>query len=393
MPAVIAGGGCAAGRTDAAMVTGGRVPVLWVTGPPGVGKSTVSWQLFTKLASSGTRAAFADADQSCICYPAPPDDPGRDRIRVRNTSAVIGNYRAAGAWCVIINGVVDPALGVQRDLIEHAAVMVCRLRADRGEVVRRLASRDQRGGGTRGDVVAQLRAECDRMDASGSADVCVDTTGVSAAEAARLVRDSCRDWPGFGQAARGPPGTGPVGLADGAGGRVLILCGPAGVGKSTIGFELYLRCLRGGLTAGYIDLDQIGFLTAPADGDPGNHGLKAANLAAMWRTYHAAGARHLVTTGPIGNQAALQTYLAALPSASVTACRLHAGPAELTRRIMTRGDGGSWFQPGDPLRGQPAGYLSRTAARRRRTPARSTAPTSTPSESTPTGTPRAKLPA
>jgi hypothetical protein len=28
---------------------------------------------------------------------------------------------------------------------------------------------------------------------------------------------------------------------------------------------------------------------------------------------------------------------------------------------MTRGDGGSWHQPGDPLRGQPASYLSRVA--------------------------------
>ena len=28
---------------------------------------------------------------------------------------------------------------------------------------------------------------------------------------------------------------------------------------------------------------------------------------------------------------------------------------------MTRGEGGSWPQPGDPLRGQPVSYLSRVA--------------------------------
>ena len=108
-----AGGGCwrerGADRAGGALVAGGRVPVLWITGPPGVCKSTVSWQLFTELATSGTRAAFADADQLCICYPALPDDPGRDWIRVRNASAVIGNYRVAGARCVIVNGVVAPA--------------------------------------------------------------------------------------------------------------------------------------------------------------------------------------------------------------------------------------------------------------------------------------------
>jgi predicted ABC-type ATPase len=345
-------------------VTGSRVPVLWISGPAGVGKSTVSWQLFTDLAGSGLRVAFADADQLCMCYPPPPDDPGRDRIRARNAGAVIENYQAAGARCVIVNGVVDPALGVQRDLIGQATVMVCRLRADRDEVVRRLSGRYPRSSGDLGDAVGQVRDECDRMDSSGFADVCVDTTGIPAVEVARLVQDSCRHWPGFREVVREPPGAAPTGLADGAadgaGGQVLLLCGPAGVGKSTIGFQVYLRCLQAG-AAGYIDLDQIGFLTPTPDGDPGNHRLKAYNLAAIWRTYHAAGARHLVMTGPIENQAALQTYLAALPSAAVTACRLHAGPAQLTRRIMTRGEGGSWPQPGDPLRGQPAAHLARVA--------------------------------
>jgi adenylylsulfate kinase-like enzyme len=362
------GRGRPAGRPGGATVIGGRVPVLWITGSAAVGKSTVSWQLFTELAGSGTRAAFADADQLCMCYPAPPGDPGRDRIRALNAAAVIGNYQAAGARRVIVNGVVDPALGVQPDLIEQATVMVCRLRADPDEVVRRLADRDRRGGGVPAAVMQQVREQCDRMDASGFADVCVETTGVSAAQAARLVRDSCRDWPGFREVIREPPGAAPAsavgparGQADGASGQVLLLCGPTGVGKSTIGFQLYLQCMRVGLAAGYIDLDQIGFLTPAAHSDPGNHRLKASNLAAIWRTYHAAGARHLVMTGPVGNQATLQTYLAALPAATVTACRLHAGPAELRRRIMTRGQGGSWPQPGDPLRGQPAGYLSQVA--------------------------------
>ena len=66
-------------------------------------------------------------------------------------------------------------------------------------------------------------------------------------------------------------------------------------------------------------------------------------------------------SGPVENQAVLRAYAAALPAAVITACRLHAGPAELRRRIMTRGEGGSWPQPGDPLRGQPESYLSQVA--------------------------------
>ncbi len=281
---------------------------------------------------------------------------------------MIRNYRAAGARRVIVNGVVDPALGMQPDLLGQAELMVCRLRADPEEVVRRFSARHQRGEGNLGEALQRVREECDRMDASAFADVYVDTTGVPAAAAARLVRDSCAAWPGFGDVVGDRPGAAPAFLggraeneAGGAGGRALLLCGPVGIGKSTIAFQLYRRCLRAGLTACYIDLDQIGFLRPPWDGDPGNHGLKAANLAAIWRIYHASGARHLVMTGPVENQAALQTYLAALSAAAVTVFRLHAGPAELRRRIMTRGEGGSWPQPGDPLRGQPASYLSQIA--------------------------------
>jgi hypothetical protein len=146
-----------------------------------------------------------------------------------------------------------------------------------------------------------------------------------------------------------------------SGGKVLLLCGPAGVGKSTIGFPLYQRCLRAGLTAGYVDLDQIGFLRPGPDGDPGGHQLRARNLAAMWAVYRAAGASHLVASGPVESQAALRLYQDALPGASITVCRLHAAPEELRQRVMTRWAGGSWPQPGDPLRGQPASHLSRVA--------------------------------
>jgi hypothetical protein len=348
------------------------VPVLWITGPAGVGKSTASWRLFTELAGSGTRTAFADADQLCMCYPAPPDDPGRDLIRGRNAGVLIRNFRTAGARRVILNGVVDPVVGVRRDLLEQAAVTVCRLRAEPGEVVRRLADRRRTGAGDAGDgdaadLARQVRDDCDRMDDSDFADVCVDTTGVPAGEVARLIQDRCRRWPGF-RASEGQPGalpTGPSGptrsQAHGRGGQVLLLCGPAGVGKSAIGFQLYQRCLRAGRTAGYIDLDQIGFLTPHPEGDPRNHRLKARNLAGIWRTYHAAGASHLVLSGPVESQAVLRAYAAALPATAITACRLHAGPADLRRRIMTRGEGGSWPQPGDPLRGQPASYLSQVA--------------------------------
>ena len=353
-------------------MTEGQVPVLWITGPAGVGKSTVSWQIFCDLAEAGVHVAFADADQFCMCYPAPPGDPTRERIKARNVGALIPRYRAAGADCVIVNGCLDPGLGVLSDLMPRADLTVCRLRAEADEVVRRLTGRDGAGGDP-GELLEERFAEAHAMDASDFADTCVDTTGVAVAQVVELVRGSCRDWPGFGRLMLDEDrasGAGAEGAADAqwngdadADGNILLICGPAGVGKSTIGFELYLRYRRDGLTAGYIDLDQIGFVRPGSRADPSCHRLKAGNLAAMWRTFRAAGATHLIATGPLDSEAAIQAYTRALPGASVTVCRLHAGRQELARRIMSRGEGGSWPQPGDPLRGQPAEYLRQVADR------------------------------
>jgi len=306
-----------------------------------------------------------------MCYPAPPGDPGRERIKAQNVGALVPRYRAAGACCVIANGVLDPLRGVHSELMPQAVVTVCRLRADADEVARRFTAKHGPGDDL-GESLKETLDGADAMDASDFADMCVDTTGVAAAEVAGLVRDSCHDWPGFSgllpkaPLASGADTTGPGDLntngdAEGADGNILLICGPTGVGKSAVGFQLYLRYLHDGLTIGYVDLDQIGFVRPGQENDPGLHRLKAGNLAAMWRTYHAAGARHLIATGPVESESVLQTYVRALPAASVAGCRLHAGPIDLTRRIMSRGEGGSWPQPGDPLRGQPAEYLRRVA--------------------------------
>ena len=108
---------------------------------------------------------------------------------------------------------------------------------------------------------------------------------------------------------------------------VLWLCGPPGIGKSTVGWEIFTQLTQAGIEAGYVDIDQLGMCYPEPAPDPGRHRMKAQNLGA-----------------------------------AITLCRLHAGAGELTRRIMLRGHGGSWPQPGDPLAGQPTAYLLRVAA-------------------------------
>ncbi|MFD3505748.1 AAA family ATPase [Streptomyces sp. NPDC058678] len=345
---------------------GAVFPVLWLCGPPGVGKTTVAWEMYSHLIRAGIESGFVDIDQLGICYPEPAGDPGRHRMKARNVDAVVAGFRAAGARCLVVSGVVDPACGAHVDQIPQAAVTVCRLRADR-EVLRQRFT----GRGGPAELVDEVLREADALDASTFADACVDTSGLLVNEVARRVGERTGGWPAT---ALGRSADAPEPSAVTAVGRssalaqaepsadlpVLWLCGATGVGKSTVGFEVYQRVLGAGATAAYLDLDQLGFCR-PVPDDAANHRVKARNLAAVWRTYRAAGAQCLIMSGPVEDEATVKAYSDAMPAAELTLCRLHAGRQHLTERIMSRGQDGSWAQPGDPLRGQSVTRLLHVA--------------------------------
>ncbi|WP_240644017.1 hypothetical protein [Antribacter gilvus] len=58
----------------------------------------------------------------------------------------------------------------------------------------------------------------------------------------------------------------------------------------------------------------------------------------------------------------LPAYETAFPPHRRTLVRLDAAPDELEARIVSRRDGGSWAQPGDPLRGRSIEDLRTVAA-------------------------------
>lgn len=82
------------------------------------------------MIGAGVEAAYVDIDQLGICYPEPALDPGRHRMKARNADAVVANFQDAGARCVVVSGVVDPARGVPMDELQHTDLTVCELRVD-----------------------------------------------------------------------------------------------------------------------------------------------------------------------------------------------------------------------------------------------------------------------
>jgi hypothetical protein len=342
------------------------LPVLWLYGASGVGKTTVTWELFAHLAREGVAAGYVDIDQLGMCYgpptprhwaPEPAADPGRHRLKARTLDAVVANFRDAGARCVVVPGVVDPVRGVETDLVPHAALTTCRLRAEPADLGRRLAAR-----GNPHDDFAEEIAYGAALDRAFATDPCVDTTGRSVAEVVERVR-ARTGWPALAAPEAKPGPTRQV--PDPTAGQILWLCGPAAIGKSTVGWQVYQQVRRSGVNAAFVDLDQIGFHRPVPAGDPGNHRLKAANLAALWRTFRASGAECLIAVGPLDRPELVAAYTAALPAATITLCRLHASRRVLADRVALRGRGRTptWGLAGDELIGQPPARLRRIADR------------------------------
>ncbi|MFC7535153.1 AAA family ATPase [Actinoplanes sp. GCM10030250] len=310
-------------------------PVLWLSGAPGAGKTTVAWALYRELTREGLEVGYVDIDQINMCYPEPANDPGRFRLAENNLAAVVAGFRTAGARAVIVSGCADP--GRDSPALPNIALTRCGLRADPEVLHRRLVAR-------RADpafIAAAMTAPADQAGPS------VDTTGLTVDEVVAEVRNRTAGW---------MDRTGPAQETERrtpADGPILWVCGPTGVGKSTAGFDFYLRHVLGA----YVDLGQLGFFHRADDK------IKAGILAALWRNFRDAGAEHLTIVGRAVNINSWEAYAKALPFSSLTVCRLQASAGELTRRIMLRREGGPWAEPGDALRNQPLPHLEAIAAK------------------------------
>jgi hypothetical protein len=173
------------------------IPFLLLSGPPGVGKTTVSWEIFDQLVDEGYQAALADLDLLGAAWPAPPDDPYNERLRGANLQAVWQNFHVAGARCLIAAGVVESRADLDRyrKAIPQARTTLCRLHASGPELTARIVHR----GRERGEEITKLTKRAlylaQELAQSDIADVVVDTTGVEIPDVARQIRARAGGWP------------------------------------------------------------------------------------------------------------------------------------------------------------------------------------------------------
>jgi Adenylylsulphate kinase len=171
-----------------------RIPLLWLNGPSGVGKTSIGREIYAGLAASGVQAAFLDADQIGMLWPVPEDDPDMHRVKARNLGEVWAVFREAGARCLVLAGGIDTAeqAKLYSDEVPDAAITLCRLRVPEGQLRDRFLGR-----GWRPEIIDQIVGEAEVMDRHDFADVVVDIGGTTVAEAAALVLERAGGWPGI----------------------------------------------------------------------------------------------------------------------------------------------------------------------------------------------------
>lgn len=121
--------------------------------------------------------------------------------------------------------------------------------------------------------------------------------------------------------------------------RALLLTGGSGVGKTTVGQAIGGVLTGAGHVTGLLDLDAVAQFgpkqPAPSSGFRFSDHLRIDNLAAVWRTYRAAGAQYLVVSGPIVSAGLRAAYTAALADCAVQVVRLVAAPELIDARTRT----------------------------------------------------------
>jgi AAA domain-containing protein len=170
------------------------VPVLLITGPVGVGKTTVAFEASDLLEAIGVAHAVIDVDALSWCYPTPADDPFNNRLALRNLTCVWANFAAAGAARLILARVVETRdeLEAFRQAVPGAELTVVRLRASDDTLRRRVGGREV--GSNRESALRRAVELAKLMDYQAVEDRLVDTDGRSVTDIATEVLRRA-NWP------------------------------------------------------------------------------------------------------------------------------------------------------------------------------------------------------
>ncbi|MCB0908095.1 MAG: hypothetical protein KDB63_13360 [Nocardioidaceae bacterium] len=291
--------------------------------------------------------AYVDIDQLGMSYCDEAIDPGAHRLKADALRVVAAQFARHGARTLVVSGVVGADLmALYDESLRAFDPLFIRLTAPVAALQRRLEAR----GGYAEDW-AGVADYAQQLDALDLGHPIIDTTTGTVSQVADAVLaavNSLRDAP----ATQPPPVDGPGAGTPGVAGRALLLGGTTAVGKSTIGWQVFMAAGGPDERCAFVDLRQLGFVGV--DGGTVDHRLQARNLGALWQVFRAHGANRLIVNGPVSRWADLQTYQAAITPTPLIPVRLIADPAALRDRVNARLRGEMAPLAGDLLIGRPA---------------------------------------
>lgn len=125
--------------------------------------------------------------------------------------------------------------------------------------------------------------------------------------------------------------------------EIALITGPAGIGKSTLCWEMSARLVATRVAHAVIETDELDrVFPSPSAEDldkirPGTTDVSTINLAAIWSTYRALGHTRLIMSGVMMHLDFDRRWiLAAIPDATIFAVRLIGSEPTLLARVAQR---------------------------------------------------------
>jgi len=262
-------------------------------------------------------------------------------------AALAPGYVAAQAQVLVVSGVVDVDTGPGTALARDLDLTLCLLSPDPAALRERILAR----GWDEADAEEAV-AEDAVLRGATFVDVAIATSGLSVTDTVSRLREFCwvpdhdpdgavdsggRSWEAHGQVVCSPSDM-----------DVVMVTGPRAAGSSTIGFGLAMGRWRAGRRTGFVDLQQLGFISGRGSRNANETTLAIGQVAVMHNLMSERGAELLVVSGQlaVSDRATLR---AALRAAQVTLVRLRADSKTLKEHVHTRAEGSEARLAGDDL--------------------------------------------